>query len=334
MVSVGDLEAAGFGEQFSTIETAVENHLEGKVSNVAVVAEPFAGRRAFLDYTEGTFGAATGRVSFEELVTGDLPEFPNAEIVLVDNCHYLYTRRIGGFDRLEAFLDHVVTDDALYVTSWNRYAWTYLTAVSGVDGAFPGEIQIPRLDADQVASLVASHHGTPLPMFIEAEDKGRMKSVDLEWHSLELVGDREVAVPYPELNAEYVRSRFAEDATLGREAVVYQLIAKLSGGAPGVATALWDRSVREDRIAPSYVEEVDRPLDIDHDEAYLLEVILTNEEVAYDDLTAICEGMPVAQALQTLLSQGVVTIEDDRVRVRPERLYSTVRHLVRRQLVW
>jgi hypothetical protein len=333
-VAVEDLEAAGFDEQFSIVETAVESHLEGKVSNVAVVSEPFAGREVFLDYAEETFGAATGRITFEEIVTGELPEFPVAEIVLVDNCHHLYTRQIGGFDLLETFLDRVVTQDALYVTSWNRYAWTYLSAVTGVDVAFPTTINIPRIDAGQVGELLASYHGSPLPRFVEVEDRGRMRTIDIEWASRPLMGDRSVPLPRLDVNSEYLLSRFADDVELELEAVVYQQLATLSLGAPGAVTALWDRSIREGAIAPGYVNEVDEPLDIDHDEAFVLEIVLTNEDIAYERLERICKDLPIDRAIQTLLTQGVVSIDDGRVRITPERLYATVKHLAGRQLVW
>jgi hypothetical protein len=334
-ITVEDLEAAGLGEQFTAVEEAVERYLEGEVSNVAVVTEPFAGREVFLDYAEEVFGAATGRVTFEEVVTGELPEFPVAEIVLVDNCHYLYTREIGGFDVLERFLDRVARRDALYVTSWNRYAWAYLSAVSNVDDAFPETINIPPLDADQIADLIASYHGTPLPMFVDDGDTGRVKTVDVEWRSLSLVGDRTVPVPRPQLHTEYAFSRMRSETDIGIEAAVYRRIARLSEGDPGVAVAIWDRSVRDGKIAPSYVQEVDRPLDIDHDDAFVLEVILTNERIEREQIARVCDDIPVEQSLQTLSAHGVISIDDeDRVGIDPLRLHSTVEHLAGRQLVW
>ena len=334
-ITVEELEAAGLDEQLEAVETAVETHIEGTYSNVAVVSEPFAGREVFLDYAEEEFGAAAGRITFEEVVTGELPEFPVAEIVLVDNCHYLYTRQIGGFDVLETFLDRIVNRDALYVTSWNRYAWTYLSAVTDVQAAFPEQIQIPRLDANQVANLLTTHHGTPLPMFVEDEDSGRMRSVDVEWSEFSVGSDRTVSLPYPELHPEYVLSRVRTDAEFDIEAVVYRRIAQLSEGDPGVATILWDRSIRDGRIAPSYVQEFDKPIDIDHDQAFVLEVILTNERIAYDQLDRVCGEVAVDQALQALLTQEVISIDDDdRIQIDPVRLYSAVEHLAGRQLVW
>ena len=333
-LTVENLKSAGLDEQFDAIEEAVGRHVEGKVANIAVVSEPFAGREIFLDYAEQEFGAAVARVTFDEILTGDLPDFPNAEIILVDNCQYLYQREVGGFEMLQEFLDFIATRDSLYVTSWNRYAWSYLTAVSDVEAAFPETIQIPRLDASQVRDLLQSYHGTPLPMFEEVRDTGQFNTLDLDWHSVEF-GERSLAVPTPRVNSEYFLSRFRTDAKVDVEAAVYQRIAQLSEGDPGVATILWDRSVREDSIAPSYVREVQQSLETDRDEAFILEVILTNESIAYDRLDEISGDVSVDQALQTLLKQGVVTIDDgDRIHIEPTRIYSTVEHLERRQLVW
>ena len=332
-LTVETLEAAGLDEQFEAVEDAVQRHVEGKIANIAVVSEPFAGRDIFLDYAEQEFGAATGRIGFESLVTDELPEFPNAEIILVDNCQYLYRRKIGGFDMLKTFLDRIATHDSLFVTAWNRYAWSYLTAVHDLESAFPETIHIPRLDASQIGALLRSHHGKPLPMFEEGDHSGRMKTLDLE---LDAVDAGLLAVPVPRLkvNNEYVLSRIRTDVETDTEAVVYQRIAQLSEGDPGVALILWERSIEDDSISPSDVQAVDQSVDTNRDEAFILEMILTNESIAYDHLVDICADIDVDQALQTLLTQEVVTIENDCVHIEPTRLYSTVEYLERRQLVW
>jgi hypothetical protein len=304
------------------------------VSNVAVVSEPFAGREVFLNYAEEVFGVATGRLTLEEIVTDDLPEFPVAEIVLIDNCHYLYSQQIGGFDPLNEFLDRVATQDVLYVTSWNRYAWSYLTAVTDVRASFPTTIQIPRLGADGIAKLIESYHGLPLPMFVEEDDTGRLDAVDIDSEPVSVWGDRTVSVPYPVLNTEYVFSRFRDEPTLNIQAVVYERIAQLSEGDPGAAIRLWDQSIRDDTIAPAYIQEVGQTLQLNHQEAFVLELVLTNEQIDQRRLEQICTDVAVDRALQTLLAQEVITVEDGRIGIVPEQLYTIVEHLVRRQLVW
>ncbi|MEF8867431.1 MAG: hypothetical protein V5A60_07605 [Haloarculaceae archaeon] len=96
-LSAGDLRAAELGDRFDAVDAAIAAHLEGNVSNVAVIAEPFAGREVLVEYADEAFGAASQRVSYDGVVD-DPGEFvfPNAEVVVVDGCHYLYTRQIGG----------------------------------------------------------------------------------------------------------------------------------------------------------------------------------------------------------------------------------------------
>ncbi|MFC4408713.1 hypothetical protein [Haloarchaeobius iranensis] len=57
-ISVDDPSTAGLGHLFEDPATAVEAHLDDHGTNVAVVAEPFAGREVLLDDAEETFGPA------------------------------------------------------------------------------------------------------------------------------------------------------------------------------------------------------------------------------------------------------------------------------------
>lgn len=92
-----DLRAAGLGRLFDEIDAAVADHLAGSVSNVAVIADPFAGREVLVEYADEALGAASGRVTLDTVVTSlDDVEFPDTEVVLIDGCHYLYSRRING----------------------------------------------------------------------------------------------------------------------------------------------------------------------------------------------------------------------------------------------
>lgn len=308
-ISVDDLRAAGLDDRFEAIEDAVGDHLEGDNANVAVISEPFAGRDVLLDYAQEFLGAATRRITFDAVVRGALPDLDTHEVILVDNCQYLYTREIGGFDPLDRFLAAITTSDALFVTSWNRYAWQYLDTVREVDRYFPRQIDIPALSADQVADLLTSNYGPDLPEFVETEAGGRVKTIGFDTHEVPLWGDWSVGLPVPELNLEYVRFRFLSDVEEDTQAVVFQKIATLSAGDPGIATWLWERSVRDGEIAPAYVEEVEQSLDLDHDAAFVLEIIVSKEHIARAELDRIVDIDPIDEPLQSLVHQGAVTIE-------------------------
>jgi hypothetical protein len=172
-------------------------------------------------------------------------------------------------------------------------------------------------------------------MFVDEDDTGRLNTIDVEYEPVSVWGDRTVSVPYPVVNTEYVFSRFRDEPTLNSQAVVYERIAQLSEGDPGAAIRLWDRSIQDDTIAPAYVQAVNQSLTLDHEEAFVLELVLTNERISQDQLEQVCSDVAIERALQTLLTQEVVTVDEEgRVEIAPEQLYTIVEHLARRQLVW
>lgn len=328
------MRAAGLGDRFEAIDAAVADHLDGTDSNVAVIGEPFAGRDVLVEYADDEFGAASQRVRYDGVVTdpADL-EFPNAEVAVVDGCHYLYTRQIGGYDVLDDFLSAVVERDAMFVTAWNHYAWEYLSAIRDIEHTFPVQIRIPTLDSAAITELILNHYGSDTPEFVQTGDAGRVKSIDFGRHTLSL-GSRHLTVPVPELNLEYITSRSNTDRYGDVEAVVFQKLTYLSDGNPGVAGRLWERSVRDGTIGPAHVEAVDTTLDIDDDEAFLLELVLAKGSVSVEMLQDILINVPVERSLGTLANMGVVTVSGGTVRLVPERLHATAEHLRGRQLIW
>lgn len=332
--SVDDLRAAGLDAQFAAIEEALERFEAGETPNVAVIAEPFAGREALLDYTESQLAVGAKRVRFSGAVPeGEVPELGDGAAFVFDDCHYLYTRRIGGFDPLDTFLDRIALADALVITSWNRYAWDYLRGVRDIDAAFPHQITVPPLSANQVTELLTAHYGPDLPAFVQTGAAGRVKTIGFEDQGVPLPGERRLDVPVPELNLEYLTSR-SNTAADDTEAVVFQKLTTLSEGNPGVARVLWERSVRNGEIAPAYVQEVEGSVDADDDIAFLLALVLTNERISRSTLDTVVEDVAVDRALQSLVEQDLVRMDGDRATLVPERFHAAVEHLRGRRLVW
>jgi len=334
-LTVSHLEAAGLGAQLDAIEDAVGTHLEGAHANVAVVSEPYAGRNVLLSRGEETLGAAAGHVAFEEPVTdpGAL-EFPNREVVFVEGCHYLYERRVDGFDALNAFLERTAEADALFVTAWNRWAWDYLAAVRDVDRAFPVQLEIPRLEPEAITALVREHVDE-LPSFVESSESGRVKYVDVETATVGSVAGREIRVPVVDFNVEYVTALDLGDEYGDVERVVYERLARLAEGNPGVALELWADAAADGEISPAELDERDDPLDLDDDEAFALTTVLCKERLSYDALDRLLDDVDVARAVQTLAYHDLVTVDDDDVvSVTPERFHAAVEHLEGRRYLW
>jgi hypothetical protein len=322
-------------EQFDAVERAVEAYREGSMSNVAVVAEPFAGRGSLLDYGEELLDEETVvRHSFTEPASGSLPEFEDADAYLVADCHYLYRREIGGFDLLEQFVERMARSDALFITSWNRYAWSYLAAIMDLDRVFPEVIHVTDFDAEELADVVESIFGPDLPEYVERGSEGRIKSVEWVRYPIELWGDRTVGVPVLKLNPEYVMAWLSRDRAEDTEAVIYEKIRRAAGGNVGVAADLWARSVTDGEIATGYVDELDPTFDLDIEGAMVLRLLVAMETVPRSSLASILEDAPLDSVVQHLLEEGVVEVDTENVMLTPQGLRPAVAELDRRRLVW
>lgn len=335
-ISADDLKAADAGHLLDAIRDAVTDVRAGWSPNVAIVSEPFAGREVLMDEAEAMIDGDVNRVTFESVVEGEIPDLSGHDVVLVDDCHYLYTRQIGGFEPLDQFLARLSASDVLFVTSWDRYAWEYLIAVRDVDDVFSTIIPVPSLSAEQMAKLLTSNYADTMPTFVQTDEAGRVKTIGFDRKEFRLPGGRTLGLRLPELNLEYLTSRSLkqDEGVADVEAVVFQKLAKLSNGNPGVATALWERSIRDGEIAPAYVEEVDLRLDIDDDEAFVLEVLLAKQRMARSTLDDVLSDIPVHRALQNLTEQGVLEVDEETASIDPEYLYAIDEHLRGRRLIW
>lgn len=322
-------------EQFAAVERSVEDYREGSMSNVAVVAEPFAGRSALLDYAEELLDEeAVVRHSFDGPVTGALPDFGEADAYVVDDCHYLYQRTIGGFDALSAFVERMARSEALFLTSWNRYAWNYLSAVRDLDRVFPVVIHVTDFAADELAEVVEGIFGPDLPEYVEDGSEGRIKSVEWISHPIALWGDRDVGVPILQPNPEYIRSWASRGTEKSTRAVIFEKVRRAAGGNVGVAADLWARSVEDGEIATGHVDVLAPTFDLDDEGAMVLRMVVVMESVRRQDLEAVVPNGPLDSVVQHLAEQGVVGVDDEVVLLTPRGLGPAVAELERRRLLW
>lgn len=335
-VPVEDLRAAGFGTEVEKVATAVAGYLaDGTGGNVAVISDPYAGRDALLEYAEALLDEDAVRVRLDSSAAdGTGPEIPEDRALVVADCHSLFERRIDGFAALDAFLERLALSDALVVTAWNRYAWSYLDAVRDVGDSFPVQVRIPPLDAEEIRTVVESHHGPDLPEFVDTGEAGRVKTVVFDRYPVDLPGGRTLGIPYPKPNPAWVASWSVSGTDESVEAVVFEKLRRVSNGNPGVALAIWERSVEDGEIAPSYVAAPEAGLALDDAAALLLWTVVAMESIGVDRLAALLDGQSVRTNLQLLVDRGLVTVADDTAAVAPEALHLAVAALERRQLLW
>lgn len=361
-VPIEDLRAAGFGDEVERVGTAVAEYLDrGTGTNVAVVAEPYAGRDALLEYAASLVDDEATRVRLApSAADGEPPTLPDATatadgtqadggaeaagggetdpdrpgVLVVADCHHLFDRHIDGFATLDAFLDRLALSDPLVVTSWNRHAWRYLDAVRDVGDSFPVTVEVPPLSADQLRTVIESRFGPDLPAVVDTGRAGRIEEVVIERYEADLPGGRTVAVPYPSPNTAWLAARSVGGAEESLEAVVYEKLRRISGGNPGVAAAVWERSVRDGEIAPAYIEAPATGDEFDDDAAFLLWTLVATESADVDRLDALFQDRPVEAVLQRLVQQDLVTVTDRTATIDAASLPAAVTVLERRGLAW
>ena len=100
----------------------------------------------------------------------DLPRIPKSKPALIkalmkqppraivlDDCHSLFLRRIGGFDAIEFFLQIVNLTDGLHfwVLSFNHFSWSYLTRVKRREHYFGKVLQIQPWSESDIEELIS-----------------------------------------------------------------------------------------------------------------------------------------------------------------------------------
>lgn len=313
-LTVADLHALGIDEQLAAVVTGVS---EGR--NVAVVAEPFAGRSAVLDVVEAFVPDAQRRPATEYGPGREV------DVRLVDDCQRLYSREIDGFERLDAFLDAMVASDDVFVTSWNEYAWRYLSATTGVADSFGVQVTVPPVGSDVLSSWLR----------------------DLADETLEYVDDSE-SIP-----ARFDASAITSLRTLREQLglllfldaddvdpceAVFGAIARISGGNPGVAKRLWaavlEAGEATDVVRTSTVADaaVDLP-SLEYDEVFALQLLVSNEGIARVDLEGLV-GAELSRSVRRLADLDVVLERDGEIRIAPAALKAVVERLETRRMVW
>lgn len=310
-------EAAGHG--------AYERVLEDGVGTAAVVAPPFAGRAAVLD-------RAATRLNSErrDLDPGAEPPEPPVEAdenaLVVDGCHHLFDRRVGGFDRLRSFRRTVARADGAVVTGWNSHAWSYLRHAVDLEATL-----------DVVFDLPPAHPGA-LENYVREATDGSVEVVPGSEEAPEFlrrgtttlgVAGRDLEVPYllPDPGAVAALRGDREDP----EAAAFERLAGVADGNPGVALAIWRRVAENGTVAPGDVGPPVDPPDLTDPETFLLRLVLANGRLAPDRLGPIAD-LELASALRRLTRAGLIDRDGDLATIRPEAVPAATTITERRRL--
>lgn len=82
-------------------------------------------------------------------------------VIVLDDCHNMFVRRIGGFDGLDTLLRLVTLTDEhhFWVLSFNIFAWNYVNRVRSREFMFAVVLEMMPWTIEEIRTLIEARHG-------------------------------------------------------------------------------------------------------------------------------------------------------------------------------
>lgn len=326
-----------FCAELERLEAVIRDFDEGKRSNTAVISAPYAGRMLLMKELRERYTDRCAFLSFFSVVTqrdfiSDL--YGSQDIVVLEKCHFLALRKIGGFTMLDELLKVMATSEKLFITSWNSYAWAYLREVRNIDRFFPVAVTIPKFEPEPLKKYILSKYDRKIE-FIDDQKwenpillKGMKKRLHLPFT------ERTVDIPWVSLNRSLLRMSGKKEK-LAAEDVICNKICWIANGNLGVAEHIFEQAMEFPQVRTSRIPTEPCAINFDTNEAYLLDIILSMESLKMTDLEEIAlPEIDVGNIIYRLLNSGLVAMENEYYVIRPEALNCVVDALTKLRLVW
>ena len=330
----------GFQEEIAKIQTAIADFECGKNLNVAIIAEPFAGKTTLVNEIEKMNPEKVTRLSFSSIVKNleDIKIHENSKrIVIIDDCNFLYERKINGFEIMEYFLRSVVSSSNIFITTWNLYSWNYLDEVLNIGDFFPVQIKLPKLTKDQIKESILSTYESNEIKFEEDVAIEKEKVFEPRKFTISLKPlQKTINIPYFKINYSLLKVRLLKkEDRVGIEDLIFQKIHDISNGNPGVSKIIWQKSLEYPIIKPSKIKDESFHIDLDYKESFVLFLILSMKSIKNHELSEIVGlGFEVDKQLFKLSKQGLIITKDGSSILKPEALKNIIEFLKKLRMVW
>jgi hypothetical protein len=329
----------GLEDEIERIQKVLADFESGQKVDVAIISEPFAGRTTLVNKIEKMTTLKVTKLSFSSSVKDKeelkIPEHPE-RVVILDNCHFLYQRAIGGFDILGDFLTSIVSSTNLVITTWNLYSWNYLDEVLNIGQFFPVQLKLPKFTPGELKELILSGYKEGELEFIDDVTPEAKRVINVVRYPVTLKRPgKSFDIPFFKLDLARLRFRLSrKEEERKAEDIVFEMINRIANGNPGVAKVIWAKSLEYPSIKPSSVREPSFKIDLDYTESFILYIILSMESITDEELAEITGEMKVDQILYRLAQQGLITVEYGFYKIRPEAVNSVVTYLKKSRVIW
>jgi hypothetical protein len=331
----------GREKELREITGAIERFGSGAPEHIAIIAEPMCGRTTVVAEIRRLWGERVHYLPLEFVVSPSaLPDFSTlpGDIILIDNCRFLATRRIGGFEILDRFLQAQISSKKLFITTWNAFSWQYLSAVMNLDAYFPTVVTLGRMETPVLKQVILSKYRPGEIRFIDdgASERSMFYSLIHRKVRLPLTGT-EIAVPWIKLNFTVMLRSLPRKKRIqiSIEDVIFEKINRIARGNPGVAILLWDSSLKDHAVSLGAITENTYAIDLDTNESFILSIILSMKSLHEKDLAAIAgTEMDIRRVLYRLAQQGLVRDDAGYYSVPPFALGPVIEYLKKTRRLW
>ncbi|MDG6256230.1 MAG: hypothetical protein QCH35_01385 [Methanomicrobiaceae archaeon] len=332
--SAGSIAASLFQNELETITAAIESYGKKPHQNIAIIADPFAGQQLVIEEIKRRYPDTISYLPFFSVVTGKdfIPNLYTAkDVVVMERCHFLALRKIGGFVMLDEFLDFISSSEKLFITTWNSYSWSYLNAVRQIEGFFPEIIHLPKMDSKTLKDLILVKYEGAKIEFVDDRVIEEKKGIEVLERKITLpIVNRVVSIPW----ITYSPSVSKLEGIEVKDAV-FDRINSIADGNYGVAQRVWERSLDYPEMKMSNIPVTPCAVDLTINEAFLLTIILSMESIQLVDLAEIAgPEINIDQNLYRLIQHGLVEEEKGYFHIKPEALKCVGNYLTRIRMVW
>ncbi|MDR7666913.1 hypothetical protein RG963_14220 [Methanosarcina sp. Z-7115] len=349
---INNIDEKGFGEilglreEIGEIQVAIADFEVGKKLNVAIIAGLFSGKTTLINEIEKLNLNRATKFTFSEIVRDKkeifLPE-DTKRVVLLDNCHFLYVRKPGGFEIFYEFLDMVSSQNRIFVTTWNLYSWKYLNEAFDLGKYFPIQIIIPPFEKEDLKPFILGRYEEGEIIFDSGEELEKEPFMYITEYPIELSSlGRKIEIPILRINIHYLKKHLLnekeeeEEKEKTAENRIFEKINLEAKGNPGVALRVWELGLDYPHIKPDNIGNFSYDIELEHEEAFVLSLILSYQGLKMSEIIEMIDSaLRTDKVLFRLLNQELVSkSEDNSFRIRPEALRSVIAYLEKLRLVW
>jgi hypothetical protein len=306
-------------------------------THIVILGEPYAGREYLVKKLARHYQDDAAYISFSSPV-GDfsasgIPQ-ATAPILIIEGAQYFFTRTIGGFQQLRAFITFVADTDKTVVSSWNTYAWNYASAVENLDRCCSGTVTVPPLTMERLRDGILASYSGEIRCINDATVKQSVL-VSPVTHAIRIpFTSREVNLPGLSIDWNLLFSammrRKREESP---ERIVFSRLEKLSQGNMGIALNLWNESLDYPEIRVSRIHEIPELQDLTLDERFLLVSLLMVESADISAIPRITGEPHSTDWIYLLKAKDIIEEQGRKIRIRPGMLHQTAGHLKAMRMV-